>query len=280
MSYEGAQVSTGVGLRHVRVSLRDTDGLIEIPAGTAIGTAYNGLRIGGALALTITLPDPQRVIARGDDRAYYTFQLPPTEGPTGELRVTKTSFDVIALLTSTKKFGSPPVRKVGVATDKQGEEPQLVMWGSRRAIDSTEESDYFGQQVWQTYLLINALASLRPAAMEDAAIGEFIYSVAANDAAVDEFGTDFTEGVHGFTLCPYIMIVTVGKYMLDAFLGDNAQVAFTLSQVTPSSGQPVTVAVDGVIQTDPGQYSVATNVVTFVAAPALGAKIIVEYEYD
>jgi len=273
------EVTTGIGLRHVRVALRDDDGVLAVPAGQPIGVAYSGLQIGGAQALTLNVPDPQRVVARGDDRAYYTFNLPPTETPTGELRVSKTNSQVIAMVTSTKMFGSPIYRrKLGMATDKQGLEHAVVLWGSRQAIDSEDGSIYFGQQVWQTYVCLNALASMRPATMEDATVGLFTYAVTANDATVDELGQLFTELVNGFTKSSYLMIITLGKFMLDAFLGDDAQVDFTLSN-TPTGVDVVQVAVDGVIAENETDYTLADNVITFVVAPGDGAKIIVEYEY-
>jgi hypothetical protein len=271
-------ITTGIGLRHVRLAVRDADGTIEVPAGQTIDEAYAGVQIEGALALTLTVPDPQRVTARGDDRAYYTFQLPPTDLPSGELRVSKTNMAAVALLSGTKEFGSPPVRKVGFATDKQGDEPAIVMWGSRRGIDSETGSAYFGQQIWQTYVLLNALATVRPAAMEDAGVGEFTYALVSNDASADEFGTIFTEAVHGFTTGPFVMVITVDKFFLDAFVGDGAQVTFDLTS-TPSANDLNIVAVNGVVKADPADYSISGNTITFTAAPAADAKIIAEYTY-
>jgi len=210
------KTTTGIGLRHVQVALRDTDGTIKIQGSPAAGTAYAGIRISGALALSVAVPDPQRVVARGDDRPYHTFQLPPTENPTGELRVSKTNLDAIALITSTEEFGSTAVRRMGFATDKQGEEETLFIWGCREAADSDEDSVTFGERRWQTYIFLSCKASVRPATMEDAAVGEFVYTLAANPATVDEFGAVFSTAVHGFTKAPILMIVTKYKFFLDA----------------------------------------------------------------
>lgn len=271
--------STGIGLRHVRVAERDDDGTIKVPSGVSVGTAYPGLRISGAVALTVTIPDPQRVPARGDDRVYYTFQLPPTESPSGDLRVTKTNLDVLALLTGTLRFGSPPMRKIGLGTDQQGLEPALVLWGSRQAIDSEEGSPSFGTQIWQTYVLLNALATVRPATMEDSAVSEVTFGVVGNDATVDELGTTFTANVNGFTKAPFIQVVSRYMFMLDAFLGDAAEDEFTLSE-TPETGAVLIVAVDGVVKVLTTDYTVSGATVTFTSPPADGAKIIVEYEYS
>jgi len=280
MAFTGAVQTTGVGLRHVRVALRDTDGTIKVPSGTTPGVAYAGLQIQGAEALTISVPDPQRVTARGDDRPYYTFQLPPTDMPSGELRVSKTDKDVIALLTDTKVFGSAPFKKIGVATNKQGEEPIIMLWGYREAIDSNDDSAYFGTRVWDTYILLDCEAALRPASMEDSAIGEFSYAISGNDASVDEFGTSFTEAIHGFTKCPYLVVTSPYKFWMDAFLMDGIETELTLSKTPVASGSVINVAVNGVVALETTDWAYAAGVITLVAAGDDGDKVIVEYDYD
>ena len=281
MTIEQNEVSTGIGLRHVRVALRDTDGAIKVPAGTPHDEAYPGLQISGSLGLTIAVPEAQRITARGDDRAYYTFTLPPTEVPTGALRVSKVNIDVVALLTGTKTFGSGTTKKIAFATDEQGDEPEIVLWGMQRGIDSQPGSTTFGQKVWRTYILLNALATVQPSAMEDSAVGEFIYSLVANDATVDENGHTFTAADEGFTAASLIMVVALGKYMLDAFEGDGVHRSFNLSQ-TPRTAAIITVYEDGVKATVTTDYTVTAGVLTFVAGniPTNDAKIMVEYEYD
>ncbi len=281
MSLTQNEVSTGIGLRHVRVALRDTDGTILIPSGTPFNEAYPGLQISGALGLAIAVPEPQRITARGDDRAYYTFVLPPTEVPTGNLRVSKINIDVVALLTGTNNFGSGTMKKVAFATDEQGDEPEIVLWGMQRGIDSLPGSVTFGQKVWRTYIFLNALATVQPSPMEDSAVGEFVYSLVANDATVDENGHTFTSGHEGFTAASFIMVVSLGKFMLDAFEGDAVHRSFNLSQ-TPRTAAIITVYEDGVQATVTTDYTVTAGVLEFVGGniPTNGAKIMVEYEYD
>ena len=272
-------VSTGIGLRHVRAGLRDTDGTLKVPSGTPHNEAYSGLRVSGAQALTITLPDPQRVTASGDDRAYHTFTLPPTEVASGELRVSKTDLDVVAMVSGTLVFGSPTMQEVGFGTDQQGLEPALVMWGCRQAIDSEESSAYFGQQIWQTYFLLNAEANLKPSPMETATVSVFTYSVVANDATRSHLGIAFSAGTHGFTKAQYLMIVSKNQFMLDAFKGNGTHKEFTLSQTPATSPAAVLrVTVAGVVSA-PTAWSQSGTALTFDAAPADAAKILVAYEY-
>jgi len=242
--------TTGVGLNRVQIFVRGTDGTPQSQGSPAAGVAYGGERISGANALTLNVPDPQRVTATGDDKAYHTFSLPPTENPSGELRVSKTNMDAIAILTSTQEFGSASQRRIGFATDKVGEEEAIMLWGSRQAIDSEEDSVSFGQRVWQTYFVFNAKASIRPAAMEYATVGEFVYSLAANPSTLDQFGDQFTSTTHGFTRASFTMMVTLYKYWLDVFDGSGAGAGsdeYTLTHASsmPATGGVINVYVDG-----------------------------------
>ena len=270
------EVSTGIGLRMVRVALRDTDGAIKMAGSPAAGVAYDGLQIDGALALTLTVPEPQRVTARGDDLPYWTFQLAPTENPSAELRVSKTNLDVIAMVTATKAFGSTKARRIGLATDKQGNEDSLILWGSREAVDSEEGSSTFGQKCWQTYLLLSCEAAVRPASLEDAAVGEFVYSISTSPVTLDEFGVTFSSTVNGFTKTPVLLIVTKYKYWMDAFEGDGIETEFTLTQgAYLQTDSFIQVYVDGVIVA----YTETDGVVT-LDVPDDGAKVIIEYDYE
>jgi len=268
-------ITTGIGLRHVRVAQRDSDGTIKVPTGQATATAYAGRQISGANALTITIPEPQRVPARGDDRVYKTFLLPPTEGVTGELRTSKSDFPVIELLEGTSIYGSGDVRKVGRATDKQGEEQDIIIWGMREAINSDPDSANFGETCWVTYILLCAKATVLPPTMEQDAVGETRYIITANDTTVDECGVTFTEALNGFTKAPYIEIHTQNKFWMEAWKGDGTETVFNMTK-TPVSGS-VYVWVDG----EPTSVTVdeANKTITFASPPSDGAKIIAEYEY-
>lgn len=268
--------STSIGVRKVRAFIRDTDNLPEVPAEVATGDPWEGYVLDGSLGLTATIPEPNRVPARGDDRIYYTFNLPPTEGVTGELRLSKLHMEFAAAMAGTKMFGSPPTRKIGLGHEKIGLEQACIMYGSRQAIDSEAGSAYFGQQCWQTYVFLNASLSLRPPAMEDQTVGETIYALTANDATVDELGTQFTEVDNGFTQAPFLVIVSRDRFHLDAFVGDNAETDFTLTYTPVATSQTI-VSVDGVVLAS--GWSETGGVVTFSVAPTAGAKIVVEYEH-
>jgi len=275
------EVTTGVGIRAVRVFVRDTDGTPLSQGSPGAGVAYAGEPIEGAVALTLNIPDPQRIAALGDDKAYFTFQLPPTENPSGELRVTKTNMDAIAILTSTKEWGSTAERRIGFATDKVGEEEAIMLWGSREGIDSEEGSAYFGQRIWQTYFVLNAKVAIKPAPMEGGSVGEFVYSLTANPSTLDEFGDAFSVATNGFTRSAILMLVTLYKYWIDVFDGSGAnggdEYTLTWAGSLPTTGGVINVYVDGAM----AAYTEAAGVITLTAGdPGGDAKVVVEYTYD
>ena len=273
------EITSGIGLRHVRVGLRDTDGTLAVPAGTAAGTAYRGLRAEGANALTITVPDSVRVPVTGDDRVYHTWNLPPTENSAGELRTSKNNIPLAVLIAGTKQWGSPNRRKMAFGSDKQGDEPTLVIWGCRQVIEADESLAAFGQKRWETYYILNAIGHLRPSTFEYQRVQEDIFSIIANDATVTEMGTALTEAVNGCTKAEFLKIVTDKKFMLDAFVGDAAQVTFTLSE-TPYESGVFNVTLDGVVQSETTHWTRVAGVITMLVAPGADAKLIVEYEYE
>lgn len=269
-----------VGLRYVRIALRDTDGTIQVPAAQAAATAYNGLRAHKAVALTPTIPDPNRVTAHGDDRPYHTFVLPPDEGVTGELRTTVFDSELVALITDTNQWGSSPIRKVGMATDKQGEEPSCICWGSSYAVD-IDPSTGTKVNAWQTYIFLDSQFSPKTPPKERATVGEMSYAMAANDSLTDEKGTQFNTVINGFTQSPYVVVTTRGKFGMCAWKGNASNKVFNLpsGEFPLYSGSTPEVWVDGVYQNAGVTVDATAGTVTFDTEPASGAKIIALYEY-
>jgi len=274
--------ATSIGLRFVRVGVRNSSGLMTIPAGTAVGTAYAGLPALKARALTITPAEPQRISAAGDDAVYYTFQESPDDVPTGELRTQITDIALIALMTSTKDFGSGNQRAVVAGSDKIGQEESLVMWGSRKAIDTDSGQTHYGNTIWETYFLLNVIAAARPSGMERSTVGEFVWSLAANNSAVDQFGRTFSEETHGCTEAPFVIIHTRYPIWFDYFEGDGTKTEFTLTKGADvihdaATTSPIRCFVDGVataVTVD------ALGVATISPAPSDGALIVIQSEYE
>lgn len=271
--------TTGIGLRQVYIAVRDDDGTMKVLGSPAAGVAYAGVRAARARALTVTPADPQRVYARGDDVNYAVFQEAPTETPSGELRTQQSDTDLIELITGVVDFGSGNMSMVPLSTNKLGTEDPVMIWGSRKAIDSSSAG--LGTRVWETYILLNCAVSAKPPTFEDSQIGEFVWTISLNSSTVDHFGRTFSTGVHGCTEAAYILAKTRYKLFLDKFDGDAAQTTFTLTKGTSTiyntATSPVNCFVDGVktvVSTS------SSGVVTISPAPASGADIVCQYEYS
>lgn len=268
--------TTGIGLRMVHIARRDDDGAFEVLGSPAVGTAYAGVRVNKARALTVTPAEPQRIAARGDDVTYHTFQESPTESPTGELRTQQSDIDVIELITGVLDFGSGEAGMVPLSTDELGTEDPIMIWGTRKAVD-----DETGTRAWETYMLLNATATARPAGFEVDTIGEFVWNIVCNSSDQDHFGRTMTALIHGCTEAAYMLIKTRYRFWVDAFLGNGIETEFTLSKGAAvkynTATSPLFYFVEGVQV--PGSCS-SSGVVTLETPPGDGEKFICQYEWE
>ena len=274
------ELSVGVGLRQVWIGPRDDDGLMTIPAATVVGTAYAGVQAKYSRALVITPSDVQRIVAAGDDRPFHTFLEAPTDVPTGELRTQISDTALIALITGVTEFGSDPAKLVPLSTDKLGDEDNLIIWGSRKSVETGSTS--FGARKWETYFLPNVRAAAFPHPWEISTIGEFRWTLALNMSTVDPWGRTLAVGTHGCTEAAWFLLKTRYQPFFDYFEGDGAETEFQLTKGalvkynTPLISSIVS-CVDGVMT---GVTVDAAGLATFAGAPADGAHIAIQYEYE
>lgn len=277
-----ADISTGVGLRHVRIGLRDdTDGVMARPTGHVPGAVWPGLQLSGAATLTLNIPDPERVDARGDDQVYHTFHMPPTEGVTAELVCTKRDQVAIALMTSTVQWGTATLYEgVAMATDKQGLEPNMVMWAQRKGIDSDPASAGYGTEVWEVVEISCCKMSPAHPSAEQSSVGEMRYAITIDKVGTRITGQGYTEVLHGCTLAAIFAITSVpGKMFYDFDEGNAVETDFVLTHV-PTSAIDIEVYMAGVNEPAGWTLDVATQTVQFVAAPADGDPLVFVYCTD
>jgi len=261
--------TTGIGLRHIRIGLRDdTDGTMARPSAThVVGTPYPGIQLSGAATFTINAPEPERVPARGDDQVYYTFHLPPTEGWTGELTCTKQDLPAIALITGTVQWGEAALFEgVAMGSNKEGAEPDLCMWGQRRGVDTDPGSATYGSEIWEAWEIGSCKLTPMPASKEQSAVGEHRYAITMQKVATRITGEPYTEADHGCTKAAVFPIVSKpGKVFYDFDEGDAVTLIYTLTHL-PVSATDIYVYVDGVEEPAGWTLVAATGVLTFVAA--------------
>lgn len=271
------EIYMAVGLRRVFVAKRDTtSGIMEVPVGTAAGTAYYGLRAQGALGLTPTPAAPNRVPVMGDDLLQHTFNLAPRENLTGELRLSKNDFDVIAMLTGVTVFGSGDIKKVAIGTDNQGDEDDIVVWGYREAALGDDDLTTYGNKRWELIYFPNCRLSLRGNPWQDQQASEITWDMLANHSRVDELGATLVAGTHGCTKAPCILAHFTYKPWIDVFTGDGSETDFTITQASDVVSATVQCYVNGVSVA----FTETSGVVTPTVTPSDGDDIVIEYEWD
>ena len=277
-----AKIITGIGLRHIRVGLRNAeDGIMTLESGHVVGAVWPGIQLSGASTLTLTPPEPERVTARGDDRVYHTFHLPPTEGWTGELVCSKLDLPAVELITGVIQWGEAALFEgLAMGTDKEGNEPDLIIWGQRKAVDTEPGSGTFGAEVWEVFEICSAKVTPMPPNKEQSAVGETRYAVTLQQVSKRITGETFTVVDHGCTKAVLFPVISKpGKAFYDFDEGDAVETAYVLTH-TPTSATDIYVYVAGVEEPAGWSLDTATKTVTFVAAPDDGDAICFMYCTD
>ena len=277
-----ADITTGIGLRHIRIGPRNaSDGTMALPSTHTVGTAYPGIQLSGAATLTLNPPEPERVVARGDDRVYHTFHLPPTDGWTGELTCTKQDLPAIAMMTGVEQWGEADLFEgLAMGTDKEGLEPDLVMWGQRKAVDTDPESASYGQEVWEAFEILCCKITPMPPNKEQSTVGETRYAVTLQQVTKRITGESLTETDHGCTKAVLFPVVSKpGKAFYDYDQGNGVQTQYVLKH-TPTSATDIYVYVAGTEEPTGWSLDGNTKTVTFTAAPDDGDSICFMYCTD
>lgn len=260
-----------VGARYVNLYQFGADGYLA----ATDENAYEGRQIVGMQAFNVTLPEYRRISHQGDDRVLQVDFLPPTEQATAELNVAEEDLANLAIMTSTLVRTLGEAKLLGLATDQQGNEPDLGLLMFQQAVSET------GSRVWRSFIIPKARLSPRPSGFNENASTHNI-QIAMNVASSHLWGETFVAGTDGYEESQLVMMHTQYKPHLVGFVGDATETVFSFPASKPavSTGKIHGVWVDGVKQTITTHYTVTTTAVTFLSAPASGANVAVLYEYD
>jgi hypothetical protein len=268
-------VRSAVGLRYVTIFALNANGT---PNATGT-TAYEGVRISAAKTLELTVPEARQIVHFGDDRVLALDILPPTEPASGVLTVGRINDTIDAILTENLSFtgGDGETKLQLMATDNQGDEPQVGILAFQQAIDTTEGSATYGKRYWESYLLPKAWVTPMAPSMTDAP-AEVRYNVRPQIVGAHLWGTAFVLGTEGAVQAQLIRGVSEFHPKIISFLGNGTATTFTLPASFPAqAATKVAVWVNGTLQTS--GITKNTNNIVFTAAPANNARIDVLYEY-
>ena len=266
-------IRSGVGLRYVQVLATDANGYPST-TGTAAG-AYEGVTLSGARTLTITDPEPQQIVHRGDDRIFALDVLPPTEPMVGELSVSKANDTVDAVLTPNKSIAVGEAKLFGLGTNRRGDENQVIMLAYRQTLDTDPASATFGIRRWEFRLFPLTYVIPREGSLDENPEAR-PYTVRPMFVTKYPWGVAFATATEGFTQAQGLRGVSVYKPKLIAFNGNASAATFAFPATEPAADTgKVAVWVAGVVTTP---STVTTTNFTLAATPTTDAKVVVFYE--
>jgi len=267
MTVSGQQLA--VGLRRTVVFELDANGY---PAATGT-TAYEGFETIGPKAFALTVPDVRKVVHVGSDRVIALDFLPSIEPSTAELTVAAQDMPLSSVLGAVEDFAVGTAKMMPWQTDQQGYEPDVAALMVQQSLDATTKLRH-----WRFFIAPKARAIPVPAGMDDNP-AVMKYSLAPNPTTKHLWGTTMVVGTEGATEAGFIEGMSQGRPNIVAFKGNNSETDFLFpagKQAIPAS---VVVWKAGVLQTITTHYTATASTLSFVAAPATDAMVVVFYEY-
>ncbi|MFH1555137.1 MAG: hypothetical protein ABII76_09780 [Pseudomonadota bacterium] len=246
------------------------------PAATAT-TAYEGVQISGAKALTITDPEPRQIVHIGDDYVFQVDQLPPTEPISGEIRTGKINDTLDAIIGDDKSFTEGEAKLFGFGSNNRGDENQVALLGFRQALDTNQDGSTFGKRVWDARIFPKALVISREGGFEDAP-EDRAYSIRPQFVQNHLWQTAFSATTEGFTRAQGLRMVTEYKPKIIAFKADGSEVTFVLPTAYPAQAAAKVVIWDNGTKQTTG-YTATTTHVVFSSAPTSTDILVCLYEH-
>lgn len=267
-------IRSGVGFRHVQVFALDSSDYPKAPD----TTAYEGLQISGAKALTIDDPEPRDIVHLGDDGVFQRDILPPDTPLGGELRVGKVNDNVDSLLADDLSFDIGEAKFFGIATDTRGDENQVGILAYRQTLDTDPSSGSFGRRRWESRLFPKAYVIRRETGFEDTP-EERPYSLRPLFVTKHLWGESFTSGVEGFTRSQGVRIVSEFKPKIVAWQSDGSNVTYAFPSSSPAQATGKVVLWDAGVKQTQGFTTMTTQVI-FSSAPTSANIIVAFYEIE
>lgn len=268
------KIVSASGLRRVQVFLTDTDGYPSDDESGADG--YDGERIEGVQTFTTTFPDIQILQHTGDDVVYATTTKPPTELPSASLAGSKANLNVDAILNSTNVTTVGETQAGAIATDKDGNEPYVVLLAYQEAINAANGDTAFGKERWYTHCYALTQVVPKGNSAEQNTVITSNYNIAATKSSKFPFGSAFDEAVHGYTQAAYLRFTSEYPPILERWTGNGTLDTFNVT-FTPVSVAKTSVFVDG-SEVTVSSVDTTNDTITLDSAPSANAKIVAWYE--
>lgn len=277
-------VNSGTGFRNcVIFELEDSGAIAGLPLVSTTGSAgiSSGNVITAPRTLTVTDPEPEPITHYGGDAVLAIDYLPSQESMTGELMAAAEDFDIEALVAGINEYTEGERIMVGAGTDKRGDAVQVGLMAYRQALDTSPDGT--GLRRWEFMIMPKAFLIPQVSGFDvtNTSSYEKTYTVRPQVVTKHIWGTAFSSGSagEGFNTAQVIRGVSQYKPKIVAFKSNGTHLNYYFpTDYQAVNTDKITVWVNGVKQTS--GITLATNKITFDAAPAENAVIVVFYEVE
>jgi hypothetical protein len=248
------------------------------PAATN-ATCYSGVSIGGPIALTFDMTEPEIVTHPGNNMIQQYDVLPSNGISSGQMLVSREDAATIAAFSNTKVHTIAAfANAIGWNTSQQGQEPTVGFMAYDQAKDTA------GLRVWRTHMF-RAIVTPKIKGMARER-GDISYNVQPLISSAFLTGLAFTANDDGFLTAQIITLTSSHRLALASWVTTNAELAYTFDAdlpkyVTGDAGQAVYK--NGVLMTygataDTTHYDATTTGIEFGAALTNGDVVTCLYE--
>jgi hypothetical protein len=273
-----AKTTIAAGFRDLFYGVVDSDGYFiggTATAPTAGDQDGSGMiRLNGARTLPLNIPEPDIQVVTGDDEPMVSFEFDSENLPSGafEMAARDNTFEALIQGTSVNVLSSDA--EVSVLDPKDRASQTMCLLLSRRA--KSWQIGTRGVARWESLFVPRCTIKPLGASIEQRTHTPYQYSINASRSDRTGWST-VSETNHGTTAASIFPIDSDNPLHMQRFTGDNAETVFNLDY-TAVSGAKCYVFVNDVQQTITTEYAVSGKTLTFVAAPATDAVIVVLYE--
>ena len=262
--------------------LLDATGQFYGTTGTAPAAGdQNGAAMGHFLGIQRTSPgpvEPENVPVDGDDTSLGALSFGPDEVPSFLVELGVFDLETQAILQSTLTTIIGEIT-IGVLQPINPEYPDMFLIIQAKA--KKKDAGVEGAKAWMGYIIPRAEAvPLGRETFEHRTAATDRYKVTAQIAEMMPTGVTILEAVFGTTGAPIQPFTAENPIAQQRFTGDGAEDTFNITNFTPTSQAKTAIYVDTAPQVPGVDFTVATNVITFIAAPAADSKIQVLFEFD
>lgn len=260
------EIISGVGARFGAVIVLDENGL---PAQeTPSATPETGIEIEGIKTLTANDPEPQRFTHYGDDNPFAQDSLPPQTVETFSISTAKTNMELDTYLEGAL------VRQYGTAfrfrvadSDQRGNEPFVMAYFYRQAIDTDKTSATFGRKR-QWNVRIYPSTRISPISQSyEAGITDNTYQATPTPSSYTPWNEDIDTTNWGASRGSHLEGVMDYQPRVNVYQGNGTLTSWTLSH-TPADSANLLVWVGGSL-TVPGSITYGASP-AFTVSPAVG----------